>query len=202
MKHVLIALAAMVAALAPAEAQEGLKIFHFNQQAILQDASAAADANRKLQDIIKTLQEELKTGEEKLQAAQTELETQQAVVNEEKAAELRRAFNDQLIDFAVEQQVAELEAERARQTAFGQIRASITNILNSLAAERKADFVFETSSVVFASPKYDVTQEVLSRLNAATPSVNVERVPLTDKEREQVRVRLLQQLAAQAQQAG
>lgn len=198
----LTALVAGASLFAAAYAQEDLKIFHFNRQQILQESRALADAETKLQSILQTLETELKAQEEKAQAAEDEFTAQQAVVSEEKAQELAQGLLEQRIELLTSQQAAQTEIEQARQSALGAIDASMRTILNSLAAERDADFIFERSAVFYGDPRFDLTDVVLQRLNASTPSVNVERTPLTETQRERIRANIVQQIAAAQAQRG
>ena len=60
-------------------------------------------------------------------------------------------------------------------TAREQIDAQLQGILEGLVNERGIDVVMERSDVVFAGANADITDDVISRLNAVLPSVTVTR---------------------------
>jgi len=95
----------------------------------------------------------------------------------------------------------EAELRRAQQRALGEIRQAIGSILESLAAERDIDLILPAESVAFSSPSVDLTDEIISRLNNTKKAVNVERVTLTDEQKQQIRQAVLQQIQAQSARA-
>ena len=54
------------------------------------------------------------------------------------------------------------------------IRTSLLQVVDEIAAERKATLVLSKNQVVLSAKEYDITDEAMKRLNAKLPTVAVE----------------------------
>jgi outer membrane protein len=182
-------------------AQEAPKVFIFNQQNVLQSSQAAADLQSKMETLSAEAQEELASGGEELEKLQQDLEAARDVAGPERLQELQQNFRETAIEYAIQERIVEAELRRAQQRALGEIRQAIGSILESLAAERDIDLILPAEAVAFSSPSVDLTDEIISRLNNTKKAVNVERVTLTDEQKQQIRQAVLQQIQAQSARA-
>ena len=60
------------------------------------------------------------------------------------------------------------------QTSMYTIRTTLLQVIDEIAAERKATLVLSKSQVLLAAKEYDITEESMKRLNAKLPTLAVE----------------------------
>ena len=64
--------------------------------------------------------------------------------------------------------------EKARGNATGKIQQVIFAIISELAAQRGYEIVLPTSTMVYAAPSMNITEEVRQKLDARLPRVEVQ----------------------------
>ena len=100
-------------------------------------------------------------------------------------AEVNRRYRRQFAPFAgsEEQKAATLrrdvqakrqQLDRMFQTSMNTIRTTLLQVIDEIAAERKATLVLSKSQVLLAAKEYDITEESMKRLNAKLPTLAVE----------------------------
>ena len=60
------------------------------------------------------------------------------------------------------------------QTSMNTIRTNLLQVIDEIAAERKATLVLSKNQVVLAAKEYEITDDAMKRLNAKLPTVAVE----------------------------
>ncbi|MFM2044333.1 MAG: hypothetical protein RLY86_2909 [Pseudomonadota bacterium] len=143
-------------------------------QLVLQRSLAAQSITKQLDAQREALTKVIAGREEQLRLTEQDLARQRLTVAPEEFETKRRAF---------EQQVAEVRRQtqdRARQldVAFNEAREKLLRAINDVVAEvareRAATLVVRRDAVLFlADPGYDISETVLTRLNARLPEVTV-----------------------------
>jgi len=142
-------------------------------QRILRDAAAARSIRDQIEARRKGYQEEISKEEQRLHEEDKAFAKQRSVLTPEAFDEKRLAF---------EQEVAEVqrlvqERRRALDTisaaALNEVKQALIEIVTSIAEERGFNLVLPSSEVLFFSRKIDLTEEVLTKLDAQLPEVTL-----------------------------
>jgi Skp family chaperone for outer membrane proteins len=141
---------------------------------IMQEALAARQARLEIDKQRTAFQEEIKQQEQKLREWEKNLIDSQQTLTEEEYARKRHAFEEGVSEAhkAVAERRTQLEESfnHARET----IVDAILKIVADISREQGYDVVFPRSIVFYANEAYDITDEVLTRLNKTLPSVSIE----------------------------
>jgi len=108
-----------------------------------------------------------------LREAERELSRIRGTVSETEFAARLRTFEERIqsIQRTTQRRVAALE--RAEETAFGDVRRVLLEILSESVEERGANLVLRSNLVLVAETSMDITEEVLGRLDERLPYVEV-----------------------------
>lgn len=142
-------------------------------QRILRDALAARSIREQIETRRKAYQEEISKEEQRLHAAEKELAKQRSLLTPEALTEKRRGFESEVAD------VQRLVQDRRRQLdnlsaeALNEVRKALIEIVTGIADERGFNLVLPSSEVLFFARQIDLTDEVLSQLDAKLPEVEV-----------------------------
>src|SRR5918994_728312 len=134
-------------------------------QRILRDAAAARSIREQIEARRKAYQEEISKEEQRLHEADKEFAKQRSVLSAEAFAEKRRDF---------EQDVAEVQ--RMSAAALNEVKEALIEIVTSIAEERGFNLVLPSSEVLFFARSLDLTEEVLAKLDARLPQVQLSAV--------------------------
>ena len=151
------------------------------------ESKAGKDVASKLKAIAEQISNELKPTQDALAKEQKSLNDKMAPLNEaairsDKALIDRfNSFQKRSQEFAVKQQTRAAELELTRRDAGTKYFQALQPVLKEVIEEKGADVVLERSSVVFAGKAVDITEEVITKLDASTPSVNVTKQKLPKK---------------------
>jgi outer membrane protein len=150
-----------------------LKIAVVNSHMLIEHSKAFGHIRKQIEDKGKSFNTNAKKDEEKLKKEFEELETKSRAMSkdayEQKRQELSqkaqefntRAYNDRtLIDNAFSKAVASLQ-DKARE------------VLEKKVKEEGYDLVLNNTSLLFSDDRYDITKELLTKLNKVAPTVEV-----------------------------
>lgn len=182
---VAIALAASLFAVsAPAEAQ-GTKIVVVDQARVLRDSQAGQHIATEIERIENQMQQELAPTAQSLETlgeslrAKTANMTPEAMRADEALRTEAQTYQEKLVDLGQQrdQRATELAlTERKASIAFSQ---ALRPVLEEVMTETGAEIMMAAGDVMVALPSVDVTDQVISKLDASTPTISVtrERVP-------------------------
>jgi Skp family chaperone for outer membrane proteins len=177
MSRLLLALFAAAVLLAhtvaPTMAQTAPNIAIVDMQRIMRDSLAAKSVQAQLEKQRGVYSQELSKQENELRAAEQELNRQRTLVSPEAFAERRRQFEQKQANLQKEVQARRREFEKLQGGALRNIEAALSEIIQQLIVERKLTLVLPKQVVMSHIPEYEVTDEVMKRLNAKLPSVKV-----------------------------
>ncbi len=118
-------------------------------------------------------QQEITKQENELRSAEQELNRQRALVSPEAFAERRRQFEQKVANLQRDVQNRKRELDKSALAAQRIVEQSLSEIVQQLVAERKLTLVLGKSQTIYAAPEFEITDEVMKRLNAKLPSVKV-----------------------------
>jgi len=146
-------------------------------QQILRDSLVAKDVQGQMSQRTDRYTKEVAAQENDLQHTQEDLEKQRTVLSPE-------AFNNKMRDFqqrydALDQgvQATRQSLQKAYNDAMSKVENTALQIIADVAAERKANLVISKAAVLFEEPAFDITQDVIHRLDAKLPAVSLNLPP-------------------------
>lgn len=144
-----------------------------NITGIMRDASAAQSVRAQLEAKQKAYQAEIAKKEEALQKEDAELTKQRASLTKEQFEAKVKAFRDRAT--ATQKEVASKKAtlDNAFEGALAQIQQAVTQIIAEMSREKGFAVALPTSQILYAVDGLDISAEVLQRLNARLPKVDV-----------------------------
>lgn len=142
-------------------------------QQVLRESSAAKAIQAELDRQRETYQAELAQQENELRVADQQLAADRPSLSQEAFMERREAIEDQVARLRrnIETRKDQLEAMFGR--GMTQVRQALLEVAAEVARERGATLVLSKSQVVLASNAFDITDEVMQKLNAKLPEVSL-----------------------------
>ncbi len=172
-----IAAAAMVLpgiALAQAGKIPPAVIAVIDAQRINRDAQALKAARQQLEQFRFNFQSEIVKEEEKLRQEDQELARQRAVLTPEVFEQRRQAFQNKVIELQKRIQERSQSLDKMLAGVRDQVTQEVVAIMKQLSTERGFNMVLDRAQLQMpASDQFDITNEVLKRLDQRLPSVKV-----------------------------
>jgi len=193
-KSIFAALAVAVAApltfAAPAYAQ-GTNVIVIDRTQILTQSKAGQDVATKIQGIEAAMQAELQPTAVQLQTEGTAIEAKTANMTPEAmradAALVTEVENyaRKANEFNRNRQIAAQELALTERKALIDLNNALVPVLREVVTETGANVILDRSSVIFTDPATDMTASVISKLDAATPTIAVTRQKLPAQQPQQ-----------------
>ncbi|MDX1495145.1 MAG: OmpH family outer membrane protein [Longimicrobiales bacterium] len=161
-----------LALLLPAGAVEAqtLKIGYINSQEILMNAPGAEEAQQQFDQEMAGYQQEISQLETELQNMETALQQQQLTLSPEAKANREQQLQAKFQEY--QQRSAQLQemANQRRAALIQPVMDEITQVIENLREEGAYSLILDAAagSIVSADPSLDLTQEVITRLQAQT----------------------------------
>ena len=158
---------------------------------IYAESAAGQDLRNKVASIETTMQGELQPTATKLQAdgtaldAKTEGMTRETILADAAlTAEVEQLARDAQV-FQQRRQIAANELALTERAALAEFNHALIPVLREVVAETGANIILDKSQVVFVDDATDVSASVISKLNAATPTINVVRQKMPTQQPQQ-----------------
>jgi len=166
---------------APVAAAQGTTIIVIDQNRIMRDSAAGKDIQTKvagigaametaLQPTATSLNTEGQAIEAKTAGMTPDAMRADAALKAEVTAYARRAQ-----EFNIQRQVASQELQLTERKAWSDFFTALRPVLQEVVAERGAQVMLDRTQTTYSDPSVDVTELVISKMNAATPTINVVR---------------------------
>jgi Skp family chaperone for outer membrane proteins len=169
----LAAIAATAAGAAPPPAVVP-KIVVFDERALMQFSKAGQDIQRQVQGFAKQLQNEKDSTEKSLQAESQQLQQQVAILAPDVRQKRIEAFQKKAAGAQAALQRKAQQVDGGMQQAQRQISNELRPILQQIMKERGANMVVLKQTILLAdNNSFDITGDVITRLNAKLPTVKV-----------------------------
>lgn len=155
----------------PAAAPLRLAVVDFGT--IRRNAAAAQAIRAQMEQYVVAYQSDIEKEELELRNAQQQLDQKRSELSAAAySAEVRRweeSVSDAQRRFLKRRQ----EMERARADAWQQVNQQVDKIVKDLAAEHNFDIIIRRDQAVHVSPRLDITDEVLRRIDRDMPTAQV-----------------------------
>ena len=182
-----------VTSLAPVAAAQGNTTIVIDQAQIMRTSKAGQDIQTKITAIESAMERELQPTADQLNTEGQAIEnaskgkTEAELLQDEALKTNVQAYVAKTQEFNRQRQIAAQELQLTERKAWTDFFNGLRPVLQEVVTERNAQVLLDRQDVVFADPSIDATAAVISKLDAAMPTVNV------------VRQRLPQQAAQSAQ---
>ena len=166
---------------APIASAQGTSIVVIDQAKIMRDSAGGQDIVSKVNAIEKTMQAELQPVADSLTTEGNSLEAKTANMTMDAMradAALRaevEAYAKKAQDFNRQRQVAAAELQATERKAWGDFFTALQPVLQEVVTEQGADLMLDRADVVYSGPSIDVTNSVITKMNAKMPTVSVVR---------------------------
>ncbi len=170
---ILMAALCFASAAIPASAQGLSGIAVIDVQRLQRDSAASKSIKGQIEKQRAAYQQQITKQENELRSAEQELNRQRTLVSPEAFNERRRQFEEKLAKLQRDVQNRKRELDKSASTALRTVEKTLTEIVQQLVEERRLSLVLVKNQVIYSAPEYEVTDEVMKRLNAKLPSVKV-----------------------------
>jgi outer membrane protein len=145
-------------------------------QRILHDSAAARSIREQIEARRKAYQDEINKQEQRLHEADKEVAKQRSLLTAEAFAEKRRQYEQDVAEVQKMVQERRRDLDSVSAAALNEVKKALIEVVTGLAEERGFNVVLPSSNVLFFARKIDLTDEVLSQLDARLPEVRVPKV--------------------------
>ncbi|HEX5452970.1 MAG TPA: OmpH family outer membrane protein [Stellaceae bacterium] len=157
-------------------AAPGISVLVVDVQSLLQNSKSAKMVRQQIEQKRAEYAKEISRQEEQLRKARDTLQRQAASLSptalKQKGSEFQQKVND--LDRSV--QAKRQALERSNDAALQKIQSAILHIITDIAKERKANLVLKRSAMVLWDQGFDVTDDVLKKLDEQLPTLTVDFV--------------------------
>jgi len=143
-------------------------------QKILEECKASKTVQSALEKQRTSYQNDISQQENALRTADQDLSRQRASLSADDYEKKRQELEQKAATLRRDVQGKRQQLDRMFQTSMNTIRTSLLQVVDEIAAERKATLVLSKNQVVLSAKEYDITDEAMKRLNAKLPTVAVE----------------------------
>jgi len=166
-----------------ADGKNDSKIAVVDVQRIVKESLAAKDINSQIEKTRAVYQAAITKQEDELHKTDQELAKQQSVLSPEAFQQKAKEFKSRVADVQKDVQARRVQLEKGYDDAVMQIQKAVLDIVAQLANEKGFVMAIPTSQILYAKPDMNISDEVLKRLNARLPKVQVriEDAPATPK---------------------
>jgi outer membrane protein len=157
----------------PAVGGPELRILVVDVQSLLQNSKSAKMVRAQIEAKRADYAKEISRQEETLRRERDALQREQATLSPQQLNEKGRAFQQKVNDLDSSVQQKRQTLEYANEEALKTIQQVMLRIITDIAKRRKANLVLQRSELVLFDQSFDVTDEVLQRLDEELPTLRV-----------------------------
>jgi len=161
---------------APLPTPQNLTVMVVDVQALLQNSKAAKMVRSQIEQKRGEYTKEISHQEELLRAERDALQRQQASLSPESLNQKGREFQQKVNELERNVQGKRQALEKSNGDALQKIQEEMLKIIADIAKQRKANLVFQRSDLVLFDQMFDVTDEVMQKLDEQMPTLTVEFV--------------------------
>ena len=154
-------------------AATGLNILVVDVQSLLQNSKSAKMVRQQIEQKRAEYAKEISHEEQALRQERDALQRQQASLSAEALNQKGREFQQKVNELDKSVQGKRQALERSNADALEKIQAAMLKIITEIAKDRKANLVFQRSELVLFDQAFDVTDEVLQKLDEQLPTLTV-----------------------------
>jgi outer membrane protein len=157
----------------PAALGHPLTVLVVNVQALLQNSKVARMVRSQIEQKRTEYTKEISHQEERLRAERDALQRKQSSMSPEVLNQKGREFQQKVTDLDRSVQAKRQALEKTNAAALSKIQQEMLKIIAGIAKERKANLVLQSTELVLFDKHFDVTDEVLQKLDAEMPTLTV-----------------------------
>src|SRR5271166_4880334 len=157
----------------PAAAPMPLTVMVVDVQALLQNSKSAKMVRSQIEQKRNEYTKEISHDEETLRAERDALQRQQASMSADALNQKGREFQQKVNDLERNVQGKRQALEKSNGEALSKIQEQMLKIIADIARDRKANLVFQRADLVLFDQAFDVTDEVLQKLDEQMPTLTV-----------------------------
>jgi outer membrane protein len=157
----------------PAAIPSTLQVMVVDVQSLLQNSKAAKMVRDQIEAKRAEYAKEISHQEETLRQERDNLQKQQATLTADQMNVKGREFQAKVNELDRDVQAKRQALERSNADALQKIQEVMVKIITDIAKDRKANLVFQRSELVLFDQGFDVTDEVLQKLDEQMPTMNV-----------------------------
>ena len=167
------------AAQQPPAAAPQLSVLVVDVASLLQNSKAAKMVRQQIEQKRNEYAKDISHQEEALRHERDTLQRQQSSLSAEALNAKGREFQAKVNELDRNVQGKRQALEKSNSDALEKIQESMLKIISDIAKDRKANMVFQRSELVLFDQGFDVTDEVLQKLDEALPTLTVNFVAPT-----------------------
>jgi len=164
---------------APPATTPSLTVMVVDVQALLQNSKAAKMVRGQIEQKRNEYTKEISHQEETLRAERDALQKQQATLSPDALNQKGRDFQQKVNDLERNVQGKRQALEKSNGEALSKIQEEMLKIIADIAKQRKSNLVFQRADLVLFDQAFDVTDEVLQKLDEQMPALTVNFVAAT-----------------------
>lgn len=157
----------------PLPAAPNLSVLVVDVQSLLQDSKAAKMVHSQIEQKRIEYTKEISHEEEVLRTERDTLQRQQASLSPDVLNKKGREFQQKVNDLDRDVQGKRQALEKSNNDALSKIQQAMLKIIADIAKQRKANLVFQRTDLVLFDRTFDVTDEVMQKLDEDLPVVTV-----------------------------
>jgi outer membrane protein len=158
---------------APAATPQNLTVMVVDVQALLQNSKAAKMVRSQIEQKRGEYTKDISHQEEALRTERDALQRQQASLSPDALNQKGREFQQKVNDLERNVQGKRQALEKSNGDALSKIQEVMLKIIADIAKQRKANLVFQRADLVLFDQAFDVTDEVLQKLDEQMPALTV-----------------------------
>jgi outer membrane protein len=160
-------------AAAPPAIPQTLSVMVVDVQALLQNSKAAKMVRQQIEAKRAEYAKDISHREEALRQERDTLQRQQSTLTADQLAAKGRDFQAKVNDLDRDVQSKRQALEQSNAGALQKIQEVMVKIITDIAKDRKANLVFQRSELVLFDQGFDVTDQVLQKLDEQMPTLDV-----------------------------
>src|SRR5215468_8648870 len=151
-----------------------LTVLVVDVQALLQNSKAAKMVRDQIEQKRSEYTKEISHQEETLRAERDAIQRQQASLSADALNQKGHEFQQKVNDLERNVQGKRQALEKSNGEALSKIQEQMLKIIADIAKDRKANLVFQRADLVLFDQSFDVTDEVLQKLDELMPTLTVD----------------------------
>jgi outer membrane protein len=160
-------------ALAADAPSQPLTVVVVDTQRVLEESKAGKTIQSQMQQQVSNYQKNISKQDQELSAAQQDLQRQQSILSQDAFALKVKEFDQRVNDARKRAQEAQQNLSESQRAAIGKVEYAMLQVVADLAKERGANLVLNKSTVVMFDTHFDVSDEIIKRLDDKLPAVTV-----------------------------
>lgn len=162
-------------------AAAGMHVLVVDVQSLLQNSKSAKMVRQQIEQKRAEYAKEISQQEQELRHERDVLQRQQASLSPAALNQKGREFQGKVNELDRSVQAKRQALERSNAEALEKIQSAMLKIITDIAKQRKANLVFQRSELVLFDQGFDITDEVLKKLDQQLPTLTVNFVAPTEE---------------------